>query len=193
MILAVGCEYEPVDGWESIMPAIKAPSNYKKPEAIAGYLDKRLAELRGGKAAVDPVVGSISRAVVVSEKGKVIHDGSGADALITISEKLKEEQDYKFVFGIKLHRMIKLMAVELALRDGELPSGAQWAVDLDQRFGYNWHYIDPISVLFGSSDMDVMAVARRTDYVFKSGKGADTAVGMAKFALALGGLLGLGG
>ena len=195
MIYAIGCEYAPVDGWEGIMPAIKAPSNYKKAEAIAGYIDKRLAELRDGKAAADPVVGSISRAVVIDGIGKAIHDGSGPDVLVALSEKLAEDKDTRVVFGLRLHRMLRLMAVELALRDGALPTNAQWAVvALHPEITHNWrHIVDPIGVLFGASDMDVMAVARRTDYDFKRGEGADTAIGLAKFALALGGLLGLGG
>ena len=80
--------------------------------------------------------------------------------------------------------------LDLALRDGELPTKAQWAIDPNPKFTWPQDFIDPVSVLFGSSDMDLGAIARRVGYDLQD---LDSALGLAKFALALGGLLGLGG
>lgn len=199
MMLAVGCEYAPVDNWAAVLPEPVAPSNYKKAEAIGAYIEKQLAKLRDGGAAVHPVVGAVSHAVILDEDKKVIYDEEGehvgACALLKLSEHLDlvSPERGSPIFGLKLQRMLRLMALDLAMTEGEIPTKAQWAVGLDPRVRYNQHFIDPISVLFGSSDTDPWAVARRTGYVFQAGQGLDTALGMAEFALALGGLLGLGG
>ena len=199
MILAVGCEYAPVVNWADILSAPVAPSNYKKPEAIDGYIEKQLAKLRGGEAAVHPVVGAIVRAVIINGDKQVVYQDEGehvgACALLLLTGHLAQTSPEigPPIFGLKLQRMLRLMALDLAMTKGEIPTKAQWAVGLDPRVRYNQHVIDPISVLFGSSDTDPWAVARRTGYVFQEGQGLDTALGMAEFALALGGLLGLGG
>ena len=197
-IFAVGCEYEPIDGWTGVLPAITAPKNYKDTKKIAAYIDNAVEELRMGKAATDPVVGSIVKAVIIDENEKVIHEGggalAGAGALMALSARKNG-----IIFGLKLRRMVRLMALDFALNDGEIPTKAQWAVNLDPKFQYNrglnphtsqGGFIDPVSVLFGSSDTDLHAVARRTGYADKA---PDNALDMATFALKLGGLLGLGG
>ena len=70
-----GFEFAALDGWESYVGEVKAPSNYKDPVKIATYINKRMEELEE-TAGRHPLAGSVSRAVIVKD-GKTVFDENG--------------------------------------------------------------------------------------------------------------------
>jgi len=187
----VGCELNAVPNWEEILPPISAPSNYKDPVKIAAYIAERRDKLAGGEAAEGPLTGMVTRAVVITpgQKGdkvgpdldeeltengqpKVIHDTTGrlvSSAVLngilaecgadTHPEALKNV----VVIGCNIRRNLQLMALDYIAIEGTLPFALHWAVDFDPEFKYNRvpGFIDPISILFGSSSVDPVAAGKR--------------------------------
>jgi hypothetical protein len=177
--LYLGFEFAPLQNWQDILPAPKAPINYKDPVKIQAYIDARLVELEQGKAATELLSGRVSRAVVLgrtTESGDLtklldimdMHAGHRTLQFITEFDGCTGSEQLG-LFGYRIHRATRLMALD-AMFDAKDVSLAycwaayRWALDLDYDFRYGQMpgYIDPVSVLFGSSDADLPAVCRRT-------------------------------
>ncbi len=202
MNLYLGFEFAPVEGWENIMPSPQAPSNYKDPAKIQAYVEKAIDKLRDGKASIDPLCGTVSRAVVLGLK-----DGSGTihklfDAVDTEEESagdrlgsfIASETDDRIekglvtLFGYKINRAMRLCAIAMLAGGGQLALESHWVLGHDPEFAYNCMpgYVDPVSLIFGSSDVDLVAVSKRLDIQMPQ----DDAESRAEFACALAGKLG---
>lgn len=104
---------------------------------------------------------------------QVIYQGSGGMELLTfIMERTgllldAKKRDSLVLVGCKLKKSMRLAALDWMTRrsDTMLPFSMAWAVEMHTggEFTYNGvpGYIDPLSVLFGSSRTDVGAAARR--------------------------------
>jgi hypothetical protein len=175
MNLYLGFEFAPIDGWEIVVPVPKPPSNYKDEAKKAAYVAKKIEELRDGKAAVDPLCGSVGRAAVFGTASKAgtikplfVSDGEPHPGAALL-EFLHRHAGDRFktgnltLFGHKIHRAMRLCAIEHMALGAPLHLSQQWAVELDGDFRYNRFpgYIDPVSVIYGTSDTDLAGAARR--------------------------------
>jgi hypothetical protein len=180
-----------VPNWEEILPPISAPSNYKDPKKIAAYIAERRDKLEQGEAAEGSLTGTVMRAVVITpgKKGdkvaldadeeltengqpKVIHDTTGR---LVSSEVLNgilaecgadthpEALKNIVIIGCNIHRNLRLMALDYIAVEEALPFSLHWAVDFDPNFKYNRvpGFVDPVSILFGSSSTDPVAAGKR--------------------------------
>ena len=198
MNLFLGFEFAPVEGWENILPAPKAPSNYKDAAKIKAYIAKEIQKLADGKAAADVLSGALSRAVVLGEKdGKItklldaVEDG-GAQR---VSHKLTEflattiNTGVTTLWGYKINKALRLCGIDLMSDSGRLVKGDHWLLGFssDFRYGQSPGYVDPVSVIFGTSDTDIFGIVKR----LKLKRPRDDAEAMAEFAYALTSKLGL--
>ena len=184
------------------MPAPKAPSNYKDPAKIQAYIAKEIEKLRDGKAATEMLCGSVKRAVVLGTK-----DASGEihkllDAVDTLEESVADQlgsfianehgerikNGQLTLFGHQIHRAMHLCVVDLVADGGRLAFASHWMLGNDPAFGYNRMpgYVDPVSLIFGSSDVDLMGVAMR----MRMPAPQENAEWKAEFARTLAGTLG---
>jgi hypothetical protein len=180
MIYYIGCEFAPVPNWRDILPPILAPSNYKDQGKIAAYIATKEAELEQGKAATQALTGSISRVLVIGSDEKqspeTLHDFNvsgtpgppGSKALEFILEHsgalVKPSRLQEVVIsGVDIRRAVRLMALDYISANGSLPLALHWALGMDPKFRYNRipGFIDPVSILFGSSAEDTEAAGRR--------------------------------
>ena len=176
MNLFLGFEFAPIDGWEAVMPAPQAPSNYKDPVKITAYIDKEIEKLRNGKAATEPLCGSLRRAVVIDAAGKdgrirpQFDSGTATNAGVQLIEFLLRHGGANRVwpttlklFGYKIHRAMQLCAIEI-MTTRPLTAGEQWLVGQSEHASCNkcaGPFIDPVSIIFGSSDVNIAAAAKR--------------------------------
>ncbi len=193
MNLYLGFEFAPVEGWEHIMPSPQAPSNYKDPVKIQAYVEKAIDKLRDGKAAIDPLCGTIKRAVVLrvvkKEIEKVLDTADNGEEPGTQlcchfgKGMLSVLRDVGVLAGYKIHRAMRLAVIEAIAAGWPVSREELWMLDADPDFRYNRMpgYVDPVSLIFGSSDVDLIAVARRMGLQPPK----DDAESMATFAVAL--------
>lgn len=187
----IGCELNAVPNWEEILPPISAPSNYKDPKKIAAYIADRRDKLEQGEAAEGSLTGVVERAVVImpgkkgdkvgpdmdeelTENGqpKVVFDVTGGPIGTTVlngilaeagADTNREALKNIVIFGCNIHRNVRLMAIDYINCGEVLPFNLHWAVDFDPEFKYNCipGFVDPVSVLFGSSSTDAVAAGKR--------------------------------
>lgn len=160
MIFA-GFKFAPVPNWDVIAP-IKAPGNYKKPEAIAKYIAERKAQMEAGEAAIDALTGTVEAVHVIDTNEK---DGKGTllvgDAIFEFFElALARVRTHNTVAGYKINRAMKLMALMKSMtNDGGVH------VDvfkfIDRAYNVGGGFVDPVSLLFGTSSVDLNAAAMR--------------------------------
>jgi len=149
---------------------VKIPSNYKDPAKIAAYANKRSEELHRS-ADKHSLAGSISRAVVIKDSKKVFDEaglfvGNKFLDFIFKDSKLSADstvKDHLLVVGCSMHTAIRMAALDYIAINGSLPFSLHWALELDPEFRYNRipGFMDPVSVLAGSSTYGPTAVARR--------------------------------
>lgn len=160
MIFA-GFKFAPVPNWDVIAP-IKAPSNYKKPEAIAKYIAERKAQLATGGAAVDALTGTVEAVHVIDTNEK---DGKGTlltgnDIFEFFDLALARVRTHNTVVGYKVNRAMKLLALMKSMtNDGGVH------VDvfkfIDRAYNVGGGFVDPVGLLFGTSETDLNAAAMR--------------------------------
>ena len=191
----VGFEFAPVEGWEEILPAPKAPSNWKDPAKIEAHIERKLEELRDGKAGTEPLSGSVSyvHVLAVKEKSKDCKPGTGLD--VEGHHVGAEFYDWfckslparrPTLVGLKIRRAMRLIALDVISTGGSV-ADMGWALEFNPQHPYN-EYIDPLSVLFGSSDTDIAGACRRFGLPAED---PGDAVAMALLAARFGKLLGL--
>lgn len=196
----VGFRFVPVENWEGILPTPKAPSNWKDPAKIEAYVQQKLIELRDGKAATEPLSGGVAGIVVLADKKKKpvfeIHNNphAGSEFYSWFCGRAQMPTCAPFkptLIGIKIHRAARLIALDVIGLTGMAPGMLQWAIDLDPEYRYNRSpgFIDPLSVLFGSSDTDLLGACRRLGIAELVDR--NNATSMALTSRRLGKLLGL--
>ena len=171
----IGEELTAADNWEDVFPPIEAPRNYKDPQKIAEYIERRKYELATGEASMNPLTGNVTRVVAIKNKADdidVVFDEAGAgigakfldwflkDTGMDTDPTLLKEQ---LVVGCNVRRDLRLMAIEYIFVNGSLPFSLWWALDLEADFRYNQipGFIDPLSAIFGTSSTDMAAAGRR--------------------------------
>lgn len=165
-----GFEFTAVAGWASYVGEVKAPSNYKDAAKIAMYINKRREELEE-TASKHPLAGHIHRAVVIKD-GKTVFDEAeqltGAKFLEFIFKDSKlnvdsTKRDTLLVVGCNMHVAMRMAALDYITVNDQLPFALHWALELDPEFRYNRvpGFMDPVSVLAGSSTHGPEAVARK--------------------------------
>jgi hypothetical protein len=174
-MIFVGCTFKPIENWQAILPAPQAPSNYKDPVKIQAYIQEKLADLLGGKAATEPLCGAIREATFLfpgASSGNLLSGTSlghvEVKGGVEFVAKLCELSGSHTVVGYKIHKACQLAAIEYMATKGPLPKDAWWMLDADQQRAYGrlGGYIDPVSLIFGSSDVDLGGVGRRLNIVF---------------------------
>ena len=164
-----GFEFAPLDDWQSYVGEVRAPSNYKDGAKIAAYINKRLAELEE-TAARHALAGTISRAVVVRD-GKTAFDEKDQFVGTKFLEYIHKDSDWEVdtsrkdnivIVGCYMHSAARMAAIDYMKVNGSLPFGLQWALEMDPDFRYNRvpGFMDPISVIAGSSTHGATAVAK---------------------------------
>ncbi|KKN28032.1 hypothetical protein LCGC14_0858440 [marine sediment metagenome] len=193
----VGFEFAPVEGWEEILPAPKAPSNWKDPEKIEAHIARKLDELRDGKAGTEPLSGSVSHIHVLAVKTESKHHEAagldveghhvGAEFYDWFCKNVPARRPV--LVGLKIRRAMQLIALDVISTRGSVAEMG-WALGLGSQYQYNAlpGYIDPLSVLFGSSDTDLDGACRRLGLPTED---PGDAVSMALLAVRLGKQLGL--
>jgi hypothetical protein len=141
---------------------VKAPSNYKKPEAIAKYIEERTAELAGGAAAEHLLVGTVAEiAVIEGDKSRTLKQSN--DIADFFKFAVDEATAGRGIIGYKIHKAMRLLAVMNAVRGetfgSSIPMG--YFGFLDELYNRPYGFIDPVSLWFGSSDIDLTAAATR--------------------------------
>lgn len=182
-MIYVGFEFEAIPNWDAIMP-VKAPSNYKKPEAIAKYVAERKAELAGGAAAVHLLTGTVKKIAVIdgaAESASVrSFDGDRLDFLKTAIDLTCSGHA---VVGCYVHKAMHLLATMNAIYGHTRDGGNSVPVDyfkwIDECYNKPGGFIDPISLVFGSSDTDLTSAAIR----FGVSVNPDSAAALAEFAM----------
>lgn len=172
----IGTELSAADDWESIYPPIEAPRNYRDPQKIAEYIERRKYELATGEAAMNPLTGRVTRVVVIKNKPDETQDTVFDEANLSVGAKfldwfLKDtgmdvdpaKLKDQLVIGCNVRRDLRLMAIEYIFVNGSLPFSLWWALDLEADFRYNQipGFIDPLSAIFGTSSTDMAAAGRR--------------------------------
>jgi hypothetical protein len=163
-MIYLGFTFAPVPNWDVIMP-IKAPSNYKKPEAIAKYIAERKAELAGGKAATDALVGQVLRVAYFDDVEEDERLCEGDDVPDLFNELMLKSEQGVTIVGYRIHRALKLMALTNAIHADALGDGNKIKVAhikwIDEMYNRYKGFVDPVSLLFGTTDIDLNAVAMR--------------------------------
>ena len=163
-MIYLGFKFAPIPGWDVVMPIIP-PSNYVKQEAKDKYIAKRKAQLAAGDAAYDRLVGTVVQvAIVEAAKGKIVDSTLvEGDAIADLFDHLMDKSAKGVtIVGYKINRALKLMALMAALREGS--KGAtpvahfKW---IDEAYNKYHGFVDPVSLLFGTTDLDLNAVAMR--------------------------------
>lgn len=158
-MIFVGFKFAPIPNWDSIM-TIKAPSNYKRQEAIDGYIAKRKAELAAGKAAVDLLTGTVVQVAVREGEAGEINLLEGAEILTFFTKTLTLAGD-SAVVGYCIHRAMKILALMYA-SSGQSPAmPVNFFRAVDDKYNRPGGFIDPVSLLFGTTDIDLYSVAAR--------------------------------
>lgn len=193
----VGFEFAPVEGWEEILPTPKAPANWKDPVKIEAHIARKLDELRDGKAGTEPLSGSVSRIHVLAVKTESKHrEAAGLD--VEGHHVGAEFYDWfcksvparrPTLVGLKIRRAMRLIALDVISTKGSVAEMA-WALEFYSQYQYNTvpGYIDPLSILFGSSDTDLDGACRRLGLPVED---PSDATAMALLAARLGKRLGL--
>jgi len=158
-MIYAGFTFAPIPNWVEVMP-IKAPSNYKKAEAIEKYVEERKVVLAGGEAAVNQLTGTVTYiAYREGEDGKIkrLAPDEGVNFLFTAMAETRKERP---VIGYKIHRALKLLCLQSALVGGT-PVPVEYFKHIDDVYNRPGGLIDPVSLLFGTSETDLFAVAAR--------------------------------
>ena len=179
-MIYTGFTFAPIPNWDAVM-TVKAPSNYKKPEAIAKYIAERKAELAAGAAADNLLTGTVTGIAVIAENDSKPQLLTAPDEIADFFMTAVEETTQgKGVVGYRIHRAMKLLAVVNAVHGNALgnsiPVGHfKWIDECHNKVG---GFIDPVSLLFGSSDVSI------TDAAIRLGVSVDpaSAPALAEFA-----------
>ena len=180
MDLFLGFECAAVENWKEMLPEIKAPSNYKKEEAIAGFIAKRMAELEK-EVPTHPILGVTTKVVALdSENTQVI--GAKCDVLTaytTLSRLLANTPPIR-MFGFNIRQRIHQLAVTCALQDDDCSNWGLYAksyLSTPEEVQRRVSYVDPAKLLTGDS-ADPLTLLSRT----KLGTGLAVEAGAAKEA-----------
>ena len=161
-MIYLGFKFAPVPNWDVIMP-INAPSNYKKQEAIDKYIAERKAKLAGGEAASDRLVGQVVQVAYKYDDEEKLYEG---DTVLRLFNTLMEKNEQGVpIVGYKIHRALKLLALANAIHADALGKDSKIEVAhfrwIDEMYNKYKGFIDPVSLLFGTTDIDLNAVAMR--------------------------------
>ena len=177
--------FEPIDTWPALVQ-IEPPSNYKDPEKIAAYYEKRRAELAAGKAATMPLCGSVAQMALLGEKPTpdiAIFPGTMA-ALVALKDFASANESVVF-YGYQVRLAFRLLAIE-AMRHAALEQAgradavkglqpvASWLLACLSRsnddtrievdpMARRSYCLDPVSKLFGSTVTIENAMVRLFD------------------------------
>jgi len=159
-MIFVGFKFAPIPNWDSIM-TIKAPGNYKRQEAIDAYIAKRHAELEAGEAAVGLLTGSVVQiAYARDDELAGIRTAEGDEVLKVFHELLMAPTGLTPVVGYRIHRAMKILALQNAISD-EPPLTVANIRTIDEMYNRPNGFIDPVSLMFGTTDIDFYSVAAR--------------------------------
>lgn len=164
-----GFEFAALDDWQSYVGEVKAPKNYVDPVKKATYINKRLVEL-AETAAQHPLAGSIHRAVVVKD-GKTDFDEKGQFVGTKFLEYIYKDsgwsksstaKDSLVIVGCNMHLAARIAAIDYMKVNGSLPFALHWTLEQDSDFRYGRvpGFMDPVSVIAGSSTHGPAAVAK---------------------------------
>jgi len=158
-MIYAGFKFAPVPNWDSIM-TIKAPSNYKRQEAIDDYIAKRRADLVAGEAATNLLTGSVVQIAVREGEEGEIKLLEGEDVLTFFYTAVKAAGDYA-VAGYRIHRAMKILALMYAQWEQAPAIPVHFYRVIDDVYNKVNGFIDPVSLLFGTTDIDLFSVAAR--------------------------------
>jgi len=161
-MIFTGFKFAAVPNWDVITP-VKAPSNYKKPEAIAKYIAERMAVLAAGGAATDVLTGFVQQIFVLNTEpaGEKLLEG---DAVCDfLAEAVQATEKGNGIVGYRIHRALKIIALMNAIHGDTLRNSVpvahfKW---IDEAYNKYRGFIDPVSLLFGTTDVDLNSVAMR--------------------------------
>lgn len=161
-MIYLGFLFEPISHWEAIMP-IKAPSNYKKREAIDSYIASRREALANGEAAESLLVGTVKEITVDGDEDGNIATHKGDEVYDVFKTIVAEVEAGRTVAGYRIHRAMKLLATMASIRGRK--SGDTIPLTVFKLI-YDFYnrvpgFVDPVSLLFGASDVDLSAAALR--------------------------------
>lgn len=159
-MIYLGFEFDALPNWDSLV-TIKAPGNYKKPEAVAKYIEERKAAMAAGEATTELLTGFVSEiAVREGEEGDIALIREPADILKFFKVACDATQRGVCVVGYRIHRAMKMLALMNALNNSEPTQVAmfKWIDDAYNRFP---GFIDPVSLMFGTTSIDIYNVAAR--------------------------------
>ena len=163
-MIYVGFKFAPIRGWDTIM-TIKAPSNYKKEEAKAKYIAERKEKLAAGEATHDRLVGEVVQIALVdpdNDRDELLEGDDVCDAFRDFVEATTKGIS---VVGYRIHRAMKLMALTNALHADKLGEKNIVPVAhfgwIDQMYNRLGGFVDPVSLLFGTTDIELNDVAVR--------------------------------
>jgi len=158
-IYALGFEFAARTDWASII-TIKPPKNYKKKEAIDKYIAERTAVLEAGGAAEDPLTMIVTRVVAIDcDDNSLVLDTPSPDAFCTWAKKDLRVPAACVLAGNRIFDAFRAIAQGLISTEHDVPA---WLLGLDKKFQYGEApgYIDPLKLLYGSSDVDPYAVIK---------------------------------
>jgi len=159
-MIYAGFKFAPIPNWDSIV-TIKAPRNYKDPMIIANYVAKRKAEMETGEAAVGLLTGSVVQiAWARDDEFAGIKTVEGDDVLKVFHELLMAPTGLTPVAGYRIHRALKILSLQNAGSD-EPPLTVEDIRTIDDRYNRPSGFIDPVSLMFGTTDIDFYSVAAR--------------------------------
>lgn len=179
MIFA-GFTFAPIPNWDVVIP-VKAPSNYKKQDAIDKYVKERKEELAGGAAAIHELSGTVAEITVIPEDdGKPTTVKTPNKIAGFFKDAVEMTSHGCAIVGCRIHRAMKLLAIMNAVAGKDLgnvvPVGHfGW---INEAYNKPGGFIDPISLLFGSSDIDVTSAGIRLGVSVNP----DSSAAMAEFA-----------
>lgn len=156
---ALGFEFAARPDWASII-TVTPPKNYKKKEAIEKYIAERTAVLEAGGAAEDPLTMIVTRIVAIDcDDGRVALDVPTASEFCEwVRADLKLPSNC-LLAGSRIFDAFRAIAQALVSDEQDVPG---WLLGLDKKFQYGAApgYVDPLKLLYGSSDVDPYAVIK---------------------------------
>lgn len=185
--IAVGYTKGLVNGWESLIPPVKAPSNWKDPEKIKQYENEARGNLMA-EALKYPLTATVETVAFIDAEGNIFK---------TDKLELDVMSDFQTISCIGVFEMLNLLFLQAA-HDRELKATHHWAkFSTLTRRPYMVHQdnlrvvIDPVETLLGSAAKELNDAGKLLERLGLSGNKLDTAVDRAIVAYILSRRLGL--